>query len=342
MKVFVTGATGLVGAHTALALLQGGHKLRLLVRDAELARRYFDDHGHRVDDIVVVSLRDQDAVKQAMRGCDAVFHAAAAVSLDPNKAQETYDNNVGCTKAVMSAACELDIRHIVYVSSLSVLFHPGLAGITEATPLADCKDAYSRSKRDSDEYVRAMQQGGVPVQVTYPSAVVGPDDPRLSESNRALMKFVSQFLPLTTSGFQCVDVRDLGLAHRYLLEHPPACEFSQARYILGGHYYPWEQFRQRLEQLMGRRIFNLRLPPRPMRATGASVDFIKRLVPFQTRVSAEAMAFVTQWPPADSSRFIARSGLRFRPGEETFGDAIRWMVQAGHLQRKRAGRLAPA
>jgi hypothetical protein len=52
------------------------------------------------------------------------------------------------------------------------------------------------------------------------------------------------------------------------------------------------------------------------------------------------MSINTQWPPADSSRFITRSGLSFRSGEETFADTIRWLVDAGHIPRKKAGHLA--
>jgi dihydroflavonol-4-reductase len=77
-----------------------------------------------------------------------------------------------------------------------------------------------------------------------------------------------------------------------------------------------------------------------MRAMGATADRVKKLVPFETQISAESMAINTQWPPADSSRFAARSGLCFRPGEETLGDTIRWMVEAGHVPHKKAGRLA--
>jgi dihydroflavonol-4-reductase len=32
-------------------------------------------------------------------------------------------------------------------------------------------------------------------------------------------------------------------------------------------------------------------------------------------------------------------GPGFRSGEETFGDTIRWLVEAGHIPRKRAGHL---
>src|SRR5439155_21124400 len=130
-KVFCTGATGFVGAHTALALLGQGHELRLLVRDEPAARRWFECRGHRIERFVTVDIRDQAALQQAMVGCDAVFHAAATVSLDPRKARETYNNNVGTTKAVLGAAHALGIGNLLYVSSVAALFHPEAAHVDE-------------------------------------------------------------------------------------------------------------------------------------------------------------------------------------------------------------------
>lgn len=339
MKVFCTGATGFVGAHTALALLDEGHELRLLVRNEPAARRWFECHGHRIERFVTVDFGDQVALQHAMVGCGAVFHAAATVSLDPRQARETYNNNVGATKAVLGAACALGIANLLYVSSVTALFHPGAPRVDEATPLAKVSESYSRSKRDSEEYVRGLQQRGVPVQIAYPVAVVGPDDPKLSAANRALATFIGQMLPRSTTGFQCVDVRDLAHAHRWLLEHPPTSDFEDARYIIGGHFYPWDELREHLEALLGRRIVSPRVSPRLMRAMGTTADRIKKLVPFETQISAESMAINTQWPTADSSRFVAKSGLSFRPGEDTFGDTIRWMVSAGHIPARKAGRL---
>jgi dihydroflavonol-4-reductase len=342
MKVFCTGATGFVGAHTALALLTAGHQVRLLARNEVAARDWFETRGHRIDGFTTVNIRDQAALQGAMAGCDAVFHAAATVSLDPHKARETYETNVGATKAALGAAQALGIDNLLYVSSVAALFHPGASRVDESTPLADVSEPYSRSKRDSEEYVRDLQRQGVPVQTTYPVAVVGPDDPKLSAANRGLATFVGQMLPRSTTGFQCVDVRDLAQAHVWLLEHPPTCPFESARYIIGGHYYPWDELRQRLEALLGRRLLSPRVSPRLMRLMGATADLIKKLVPFETQISAESMTMNTQWPPADSSRFVTRSGLCFRSGEETFRDTIRWLVEAGHIPHKKAGRLASA
>ncbi len=342
MKVFVTGATGFVGAHSALALLKAGHQVRLLVRNADIAKRWFAQQGHAVDDLLVADIRDEKLIRPTMQGCDAVLHAAAIVALDPARAQETYDNNVQGMKAVIGTACELGICNIVYVSSLSALFWPDLPRIDETTQLAPCKEPYSRSKRDSDEYVRGLQSKGHAIQITYPAAVVGPDDPKLSEANHGLIAFITKGVPMTTTGFQAVDVRDLAQAHLHLLEHPPASAFENARYIIGGHYYPWKDFRAQLESGMGRRLMGMHVPAAMLRGMGATVDALQRVIRFKTQVSAEAMAFVTQWSPADSTKFITHSGLQFRRGEDTFPDTFRWMARAGHLPRKDIARLMVA
>jgi dihydroflavonol-4-reductase len=339
MKVFCTGATGFVGAHTALALLAAGHETRLLVRDQEAARSWFEGRGRHIERFVTVDIRDQTALEQAMAGCDAVFHAAAAVvSLDPRRAREMYDTNVCATKAVLGAASTLGIGNLLYVSSVIALFHPGASRVDESTTLADLSDAYSRSKRDSEAYVRGLQQQRVPVQVTSPAAVIGPDDPKLSAANRGLASLVGQMLPRSTTGFQCVDVRDLAQAHVWLLEHPADREFESARYTIGGHFYPWDELRGAWKRssagASSAHAYRVRF-------MGATADRVKKLVPFETQISAESMTINTQWSPADSSRFLTRSGLCFRSGDETFGDTIRWLVEAGHVPHKRAGRLVP-
>lgn len=338
MRIFVTGATGFVGAHSARALLDAGHDVRLLVRSKPAVTDYFARHGHRVDDLVLGDMRDQPLVAAAMKGCDAVLHAAALVSVDPKRADEIYRNNVAGIDAVLGTACRLGIGRVVYVSSLSVLFQPGVSRIDESVPLATPANAYARSKRDCDEHVRRMQADGLPIQMTYPSGIFGPDDPKLSEANHGMASFV-KVVPQTSSGFQGVDVRDLALAHRFLLENEAPNDATTARYIVAGTYYSWAEFRALLQRITGRRIAGPRMPGWMMRAMGRGVDAVRRLVPFETQVSAEAMEYVTRWAIADSSRILARSGLRFRLGEETYGDTIRWLVAAGHLDTKYAGRL---
>ena len=333
MKIFLTGATGFVGAHTALMLLESGHELRLLVRNKEFARQYFAGHGYDLDDFVEADMRDKTVLQTTMPGCDAVLHAAAMVSLNPAKADEVYNNNIESISAVVGTACDLGIKNIVYVSSLGALFNPNADCITESSPLGVSKEAYSRSKRDCEAYVRNLQQQGSPIQITYPSGIFGPDDPKLSESNHALITLL-KIIPRTTSGLQFVDVRDLAKAHVSLLENPPRQDYQQARYIVGGHFYPWSEFHQLLESVINKKIQSPPVPGNVLRLFGLIMDMIKKVYPVDIPVSSESMAIVTQWPAADSSKAEQALGLCFRPPEQTFSDTIRWLIEAGHIDKK--------
>lgn len=340
MKVLVTGAGGFIGAHTARALLDAGHQVRLLVRNAEPVRAYFAQHGYAVDDCVQADMRDQQAVAQAMQDCDAVFHAAALVSLDPRRADELYQNNVAGIDAVLGTACQLGIQRIVYVSSLSVLFQQGIDRIDEHTPLGHPHEAYARSKRDCDAHVRRMQAAGAPIQMTYPAGVYGPDDPKLSEGNRGVAAFLTSMVPLTSSGFQGVDVRDLARIHVHLLTTPPEGDPCDARYIVAGHYHPWAELRDLLRRISGRQVRSFFVPAPLLRLFGMLADLARRVVPFDSQLSGESMKYVTQWIVADSGRVLAQVGMSFRSSEETFSDTIAWLVHAGHLPARHAGVLA--
>ncbi len=338
MKVFVTGGSGFVGAHTTMALLDAGHAVRLLVRDKAKASSYFSARGYHIDDYVVADMCDTAKVVEAMGGCDAFFHAAAMVSIDAGKAEEVRRTNQGTIRELMQGALDRGISNIVYVSSLIALFSPGVSALDESAALGSLSSPYAASKRECDAYVRELQAQGAPIQITYASGVFGPDDPKLSESNEALISFLSM-IPITRSGIQCVDVRDVAVAHRYLLENPvsPGNDNSGARYILGGHFYTWTEFHALICEITGRTISHPRIPGVVLRAMGRLLDFVRRFRPVGGPMTAESMQVCTRFPIADSGKIQRFAGLDFRPGRETFTDTLAWLAEAGHIKPRWAG-----
>lgn len=342
MKVFLTGATGLVGAHTARELENAGHDLRLLVRDPERAADAFGRIGIRSREFVVADMTDAAAIDAAVRACDAVVHAAAMVDLAPTRADEIYDGNVRGAQNVLGAAVRHGVERILYVSSLSALFSPDAERIDESSPIARSTQAYSRSKADCERLARDLQAAGAPIQITYPAGVFAPDDPKLSESNGALVRFLTQLVPLTSSGLQCVDARDLARVHRFLLESAHHRRGETARYVVAGHFYPWAEFAAVLEQVTGRKLRKIPIPGALFRLAGRVSDVVKHVWPFEFPLTSESAAIVTQWRRADSSRVLELTGMRFRPGAETFRDTIAWLRAREHIPPEHAGRCAAA
>lgn len=331
MKIFLTGATGLLGSHCAHALLQAGYELRLLARQPAVLRQHFARLGWSDLDVVAGDMQDAAAMHAALQGCDAVVHAAAAVNLDPRQATQTLNNNVQGVQHVLGAACEMGMMRMVYASSLSVLFHPDLPKLDENTPLVNSRNPYSQSKIMADQLVRSWQQQGAPVQSLYPSVILAPDDPKLSQSNQSLQIFVSRALPITRSGFQFVDARDVAAMLVQLLAQPAPAVAEDGRYMVAGHYLSWPDLRRSLETVLGKKVPARPLPAGLLRLLGWGADALQQLRPFETALSAESVEFMTRWSPADSSRICAATGLHFRPVAETFADTLAWMQAAGHL-----------
>src|SRR3954467_11010070 len=93
MRVLVTGGTGFVGSHTASALLDAGHRVRLLVRDASKVRTVFDAERASRFEIASGDMTDAKAVARALEGQDALVHAAALVALGRKHAARVRDGN---------------------------------------------------------------------------------------------------------------------------------------------------------------------------------------------------------------------------------------------------------
>jgi nucleoside-diphosphate-sugar epimerase len=337
MRVMVTGGTGFVGSHTARALHAAGHRVRLLVRDRDKLKRVYAAGDFVPDDLVVGDAADESAVAEAMRGCDAVFHAAALVDLRRKSARRVLETNAAAVECVVAGAAKRGLARIVYVSSMSIFFRPGAPPLTPESEIVPGPTAYGQSKVAAEHVVRRLQAAGAPIAISYPSGVVGPDDPSMTDANRALWAWIAQLSIDTEGGFQPVDVRDVAALHVRLLELAPGVH----RYAAAGPMLPWAENYAVIERVTGRRM-RLRAPiPGPLlRGFGRVGDAVKRVVDFAFPLTSDAMEFATRWPGADASRTTRELGLRFRPVEETYADAIRWMHRAGHLSARLAGKLA--
>jgi dTDP-L-rhamnose 4-epimerase len=123
--VLITGGAGFIGSHVADALLQSGHRVRLLDNldpqvHGEQQRRpdYLDPEA----ELVVGDVRDPVAVRKALDGIDTVFHLAAKVGVGQSMYEvENYTdvNNRG-TSVLLEALIQRPVERLVVASSMSI------------------------------------------------------------------------------------------------------------------------------------------------------------------------------------------------------------------------------
>jgi nucleoside-diphosphate-sugar epimerase len=291
-------------------------------------------------DAVVGDVTNAAAVEQALGGCDAVVHVASVITFDPRRAAVMAQTNPTGTDVVLGAANRQGLDPIVYVSTLGVFLPVTAARLTVDAPLGVGIGPYFRSKIAAERVARGYQQAGAPVVITYPAAVLGPNDPHLGEGPRTVRDLLRGRQPVLPRGrLALVDVRDVGVLHAAVLRPGRGAR----RYLLAGPAVEMVDAVGLLGELTGRRLPQRTAPERLLRGGSRLADWMQRLVPMRLPVSAEQVALTLGTRPGvvvDDSATRQELGVQRRELRQTAADTVRWLVEQGQVTAREAGALA--
>lgn len=339
MRVLVTGGTGFVGGHIAAAAQQAGHDVRLLVRRPEQVPLTLGPLGAHADDVVIGDVLDEDAVDRALKGCDAVVHAAAIFTFDARRAEEVLATNERAAELILTTAAERGLDPVVHISSTVALTRYGGSG--PDLPLGDIELPYARSKLASEMVARRLQDEGAPVVTVYPGAVQGPNDPYRGVNSEAVRWAARGLLPLYPPGsVHAVDVRTVGDTVLAVLEPGR----GSRRYVVPGVALDAALLFGTLEQVTGRRLRYAVAPGSLALAAARVTELLQRPLPGRWHYPAdvEVIELALRDTRFDTRRTRDELGVEPVPFATTMRDTTRWLVESGRLPAKYAGKaLSP-
>jgi nucleoside-diphosphate-sugar epimerase len=193
MRILVTGASGFVGSRLVKALKGLKHEVVA-----------FDRH-HGFD-----LLKEED-IKQALKGCQAVIHLAAALDESLSESQLMKVNFEG-TRFLLEEASRQKIKKFFFLSSVGVM--GDISGRVDETAPRKPKTGYEKSKAAAEKLVLEFKNV-FSVVVLRSALVYGPNT-----YWRGIVKLVRKGFPVIGSGenmFQLVHVNDLVSAITFLL-----------------------------------------------------------------------------------------------------------------------------
>ncbi len=156
--ILVTGGTGFIGSHTAVALMQSGFEVVIIDNLSNSYHEVID----RIDTIAGirpafhrVDMRDDYALNEifSLHRINAVIHFAALKAVGESVEQPLlyYHNNLVSLLNLINACQQHKIDKLVFSSSCTVYGQPDHLPVTENTPVQNPHSPYGNTKKISEE-----------------------------------------------------------------------------------------------------------------------------------------------------------------------------------------------
>ncbi len=178
--ILVTGAAGFIGSHLVERLILEGARVRAFVRYT--SRRdigllaFLPAEERREVEVIFGDLRDPNAVREAMRGSEVVFHLGALIAIPYSylHPREVVETNVLGTLNILLAARDLGVSRVVHTSTSEVYGTAQYVPMDEKHPFQG-QSPYSASKIGADRLAESFYRSfGLPVTILRPFNTYGP------------------------------------------------------------------------------------------------------------------------------------------------------------------------
>lgn len=327
MRVFITGATGFVGAHVARKYASEGASLRLLTRQTSR----LDALAGLDAETVVGDLREPEKLRTALSGCDTVVHVAADYRLWVRDPEQMYAANVDGTRELLRLARETGVQRVVYTSSVATMgFKSDGTIVNEDTPvsLADMIGHYKRSKFLGEQEAIKAAKAGQHVMILNPTTPVGPGDAKPTPTGRIIVDFLNKKFPAyVDTGLNLVDVDEVARMHVEALDHGTPGE----RYILGGENLTLKQILDRMSAITGLPSPTMKVPHSVAMAFAFFDEtFTGKILGKEPRATVEAVRMGKKMMFATSAKAERDLGFKVLPIYNALRSAIEWFVANGY------------
>jgi dihydroflavonol-4-reductase len=264
MKVFVTGGTGFIGGHVVRHLRDRGDEVVALVRSPDKG----DPLREIGCDLEGGDLSDQGAVREGMRGCDAVIHGAAVyeVGIPKGEREAMYEANVLGTERVLRTALDERVPKVVYVSTAAAFGNTRGRVVDETYrhPGTDFTSYYEETKVKAHQIARRLiDDEGLPCVIVQPGGVYGPGDH--SAVGTQMNQFLAGRMPLIAFpdlGMNMVHVDDVAAGVLLALDRGIVGE----QYVLGGQITTMRELIETLARVSGKKAPTRAVPTTLLKA----------------------------------------------------------------------------
>jgi nucleoside-diphosphate-sugar epimerase len=322
MRTLVTGAGGFLGCALVRALAGRGDSVRALVRPGTEG----DGRFPLGVEVAEGDVTDPAAVRNALQGCDVVFHLAGvrrgATPADFSRV------NVESTRLLLEACLEVAPRlaRFVLAGSLAAA-GPSRTPRRESEPLTPV-EPYGASKAEAERIALSFADR-LPIAVARPPRIIGPGD----RENLLFFRIARAALALDFGDrpLSWIDVDDCARGFLLLADRPEA--LGEAFFLASGEVTSAAGIMREVARALGVRARRIPVPAPAFRALAALADAAAlvtgRKLPVSRKLAAQVLA--PGWV-CDPSKARDRLGFEAStPLAASIARSAHWYVAHGWL-----------
>lgn len=334
MRVAITGADGMLGAHIVRAALAAGHRVRAALQPGRASSSLDGLDAERVE----AELLDPASLRSAFKGCDAVVNAAALTDVWPARSTRVRAVNYGGAVAVAEAVLGLGIGKLVHIGTANS-FGPGPKSNpgTEDSPYTDARYGldYQDSKRAAqEELLRLHAERGLPVSVINPSFMFGAYDAKPGSGAMILAVHAGAVPGYARGGKSYAYAGDVASAAVAALERG----VNGRCYLASGENLSYTEAFSLIAQELGVPSPRLALPAPAVLAVGALGSLAGALSGKAPKLSLPMARLANAECYYSNARAVAELGMPCTPLRTAVREAFEWFAANGYLDRGRKGR----
>jgi len=313
--IFVTGGTGLVGAHLLFELTRANHPVKALKRKSSNLQQvlktfsYYtanpEDQFNKIE-WVNGDILDYFSLENLLEGVTEIYHCAAIVSFQPSERKEIIANNVDGTSYLVNAALENGVKKICHVSSVAALgkLENGMMTTEETNWIPSKKiSGYSESKFFSEAEIWRGIEEGLDAVIVNPSIILGPGNWNTGSSK--IFKTIWDGLKFYTRGITGnIDVKDVVKVMISLMDDSNFEKIKNQRFLLNTENLSYQEVFTQVASALGK--------PKPKHHAS---EFMVNL----TWRAAKLFSTITQKPVAITreTAMVSKKIARFDGGKIT-------------------------
>ena len=368
MRVFVTGATGLLGNTIARQLYQQGHAVSVLVRNGFDPAVFEDLELQFVEaDLSVVPQGEwpkgewnaddspkqdatcepcdesaescesdsRDPIDRAIEASDAVIHCAGLIHLGWTRLEQSLSVNREGTRRV-AESCLRHGKKLVHIGTVdAVAVGTRDQPADELTPLENAggqiPSVYPVSKRAGVDVVLEGVNQGLQAVILHPGFMLGPWDWKPSSGQMLIELSKGGRFIAPSGGCSVCDSRDVARASiRAINFNGP----SGREFIVAGENWTYKKLWTEMARRFGRLPPVMAAGPGQRFIGGLFGDLFTKLTGKEPLLNSASIAMSSQFHWYRSDRAKDELGYRTRDPHESLDDAVTW-IRERFLNRDR-------